>query len=108
MTTKYKELPAFETNEFKAGDAVAFYRNCGRAIGEIKDICDDRLEVIYERGNGYNSCTSVHFKQCRKLEEIKPREFYLHLWGSSIFTQEECAERGIATSNLIKVREVIE
>jgi hypothetical protein len=72
---KYKELPAFETNEFKVGDRVKVYMSPEPYIGLITEIENDLLEVIAFYCNEH---TFEHFRQCRKLEEIKPREFWVH------------------------------
>jgi hypothetical protein len=72
---KYKELPAFETNEFKVGDRVKVYMSPEPYIGLITEIEDSFLKI---EAVDYNEHTFEHFKQCRKLEEIKPREFWVH------------------------------
>jgi len=74
---KYKELPAFETNEFKVGDRIRAY---GVLVdGHIDDIVTGICKITKDHlmvdtiDNVYYS--SPHFKQCRKLVEVEPREW---------------------------------
>lgn len=78
MTKKYRELPAFETNEFKVGDNVHVY-----GCSSVKDGVLLKIRHIYstaymEARDSEDILHVVHFKQCRKLEEIKPRIFWAY------------------------------
>jgi hypothetical protein len=104
-TKKYKELAAFKTNEFKIGDMVRAYElsfRTGYVEGKILNIKGDEI------------CFSIpdmplvfHFKQCRKLEEVKPREF----WTYRVYLQDPSSNEGALLRVLdeaIKVREVLD
>ncbi|HEY5688551.1 MAG TPA: hypothetical protein VIS27_09635 [Yeosuana sp.] len=113
MMNKYKELPAFETNEFKVGDKVAFYRKCGKAIGEITSRSTNNLCIKYESRDKNTCMTETHFKQCRKLEEVKPREFNVIVTeDGEIITAPSHALPNFTFNNkpvtYIKVREVLD
>ncbi len=107
---KYKELPAFETNEFKEGDKVNLYDKLGILVGEITDISGDYIRFM-STGRNYER----HFKQFRKLEEIQPREYirYIDEFGNlykyddtSCFARTESVRAG--ATKRIKLREVLE
>ncbi len=104
---KYKEMPEFETNEFKVGNHVAFYRKSGRTEGEVQCVHGDIVEIMYGETLA-KSMTKVHFKQCRLLKEMNPREFYLVVddrgrfyWGSQSLSD-------VRDYVHIKVREILE
>jgi len=54
--------------EFKVGDEVAVYDECGRYLGHILEIEDDRLIVNYIEHDDW-APRWVHKKQCRKLRK---------------------------------------
>lgn len=126
---KYKELPAFETNEFKKEDLVHIYHSLNDVKltewihGPQKVSKLEKDYVFFDGPFGY------HFKQCRKLEEIKPREFYVKEvsisytistsdspklgWNMSSIESKNITNNFIEISEIpkegyIKVREVIE
>lgn len=108
--TKYKELPAFETNEFNVDDIINVY-NVNRQIKSIIRVING-YHIIVDSTNGEDIRQQVHFKQCRKLEEIEPLEWIV----TQVYTQHGLgiASEGINerldsySSKKIKVREVIE
>jgi len=78
--SNYKELSAFESvDEFKVGDMVQIYANL--RIGHeriIKEIDDNIVLLIYyykgeEKKDGW-----FHYKQCRKLVEVKLSEYWIN------------------------------
>jgi hypothetical protein len=102
MSKKYKELPAFETNEFKVGDRVRFYEDCDANEGEVVHVS---MNVIEVHGINYG----IHFKQCRKLEEVKPREFWIHSPGGYLVDTLSTDDRvNLKAQGYIKLREVLE
>ncbi len=114
---KYKELPAFETNEFKIGDKVAVY-NMGisfictveRIMGEMVYCLPENRMHMYECKLGRDI---YNFKQCRKLEENKPREYWLNPGIDSRYPFEGMTYNKHVASDLqlpgwIRVREIIE
>jgi len=101
---KYKELPAFETNEFKVGDKVKVYNSEGHFTAFVSEIMLNKEFLRLE-----TRTLPVHFKQCRKLEEIKPREFWVDLLENKLLPIEyEKRNKDFSKSGYIKVREVIE
>ena len=101
---KYKELPAFETNEFKVGDLVKCYDSEVSDDNEIIEVIV--ADKIYLKNYTY----SAHFKTCRKLEEIKPREFWI-VGREDEFYVYENEPKDITLSEgfkKIRVREVLE
>lgn len=108
--SKWVEQAAFETNEFKKGDALRSY--C--AIGGI-----ERCDVTSVSGDiVYSGDSEFHFKQCRLLKQVKPREWWVWLGDISVIEKLEkivaWTEKGrpdlIAHDGYkwIKVREVLE
>jgi len=115
--TKYKELPAFETNEFKVGDMVAVY-GCPSVTGSYHTGSHHDVVHIAEEGEilvgtELNPRLGFHFKQCRKLVEVEPREWWLNPVSKTYVVAGEIIEykNDDGVPNLaawIKVREVIE
>jgi len=81
MDVKYRELPEFKSaDEFKIGDKVRhyfwntnskFYESEDKVIeieGDLLMLLPTYSPVTFPPGR-------AHFKQCRKLEEVKPREW---------------------------------
>lgn len=66
---KYKEQPAFEKNDFKVGDYVRVY--------DEQYQFDCAISAINDCFVSFNTTRKLHFKQCRLLLPVKPREFYL-------------------------------
>jgi len=69
--TKYKQIePKSETeNYFKVGDTIKVYDR----ETTIQPIKVDKVDGIFVHHNG----NAFSFLQCRKLEEVKPPEYYL-------------------------------
>lgn len=108
MTTKYKELPAFETNEFKVGDKVKCFDTCTNSvvINEVYRTISNYIEI---RPENYLAGIEVHISCCRKLEEIKPREFAIGLEeGHPLQVLFGIPRIQSGSIEWIKVREVIE
>ena len=106
---KYKELPAFETNEFKVGDHVRLYGVSGSFDGTITTV---GKELIVIRGDVQ---LTGHFKQFRKLEEVTPREYirYIDEFGNLYKSGESYYFNGTEfmitePTKRIKLREVLE
>lgn len=98
MTKKFKELPAFETNEFKVGDWIICYDSeVSNGIQEIIDISKDSILLK-------NYLHWVNFRTCRKLEEVKAREFWI---DPGMFAYEYLPPH-LSPNKFIKVREVLE
>jgi len=67
---KYRELDACKSvDEFEVGDKIQYYYPMGDGDAHILKVIPPYLHC----SNGI-----YHFKQCRKLEEINPREFWIH------------------------------
>lgn len=110
MTKKYKELPAFETNEFKVGDIVNCYCEQKTHIEiPVKCLLVDKDYLLIE-DRTYQII--AHFKQCRKLVKVEPREFWLvfsheHNYSNpSVYPCEQIIAHKGAWQ--IKVREVLD
>jgi len=102
---KYRELPALEINEFQIGDLIKTYQGNQEHIFYIVSVNENILTVTYKE-DIYEEDTSIfHFKQCRKLVPIEPREFHLHSDGS--YTGINNA-KFIDREKALKVREVLE
>lgn len=71
MNKKYKELPLFETNEFKVGDEVKVY-DSSMDKNKIYVVQFVGPSLVQLQGYGF-----FNFQVCRKLEEIKAREFWI-------------------------------
>ncbi|HEY5688552.1 MAG TPA: hypothetical protein VIS27_09640 [Yeosuana sp.] len=79
MSKKYKELPAFETNEFKVGDKVICY-DSAVVVSVIHTVTKVfPTSIILSPGPEEYKGMDMNFKQCRKLEEIKPREYSVNI-----------------------------
>jgi len=64
---KYRELPECKSaDEFKVGEQVRVYNSSGDSIIEVVTISPPFLN---------NEICTFHFKQCRKVVAVKPREF---------------------------------
>lgn len=102
MSKKYKELPAFETNEFKAGDVINVYVDYNTIHKvTVNNSFGDYLDFGAELYGRY------HFKQCRKLEEVKPREFWIYS-AYDHNPDEHPDPRGVRYPKAFKVREVLD
>ncbi len=115
---KYKELPAFETNEFQRGDK--FIGHSARDIhqftciddGTISDVTTEKLDVITgERVDGNSTFRQLfHFRQCIKLEPVEPREYWLctncKFAYQMVKSPIDCCSEGEKIFPIIKVREV--
>jgi len=67
---KYKELDAAKSvDEFKVGDKFNAYEY--DAPFKNREVTDLDGNIIISVSHRY------HFKQCRKLEEVKPREWWI-------------------------------
>lgn len=76
---KYKELPASETNTFLVGQKVKVYHGHHHIQGNVNNVSG---EFVYVTEDGFYSAHSdspFHFRQCRKLEAIQPKEFYIKI-----------------------------
>jgi hypothetical protein len=112
---KYKELAAFKTNEFKVGDMVRVYDYFpyeALIVEMFNDNGEGILKVQFEDPSSVKlrSTRGVHFKQCRKLEEVIPREFWINPdeknCAAKILTSEP--DGVYARGPFIKVIEVME
>lgn len=104
---KYKELPAFETNDFIVGDTVHYYNNESMQEFVVSKIS---RELLILGKTDYHSfdLQLAHYKQCRKLVEVKPQvpreiELYYDKKSGHYFQV-----RGNGNFETIKFREVIE
>lgn len=117
--SKFRELPAFETNEFKVGDRIKCYDSVvpeNHSGYFVKD--KEGSFVSFECRIGSTHCFRAHFKQCRKLEEVKPREFYLRTipvyhpitkeYIYEYYSINDCNKPEEFSEEYIKVREVME
>lgn len=101
---RYKELPAFEKNEFDEGDTVNVYMQGNSKPYETYVLpVQNYQEKDMVKVSGHT--TLVHYKQCRKLEPMKPREWTIHtcprhVGATTAFFDHKCEEQ-------IKVREVL-
>lgn len=114
MIKKYVEQPAFETNEFKAGDNVRIYiprsnspliKKSGVEDTEVMMIDGDYL--LLKLTNHFTDDVKAHFKACRLLKEVKPREFWLDFDNNTFYEHPHGSKFSVRLS-LIKVREVLE
>lgn len=101
---KYKELPAFESNEFKVGDLINIYSPEPLQINRISKIYQDLIIVE----NSLSGCCMFHFKQCRKLVPIEAREWevWIDCYGDLFDNPKDLYYDKKAKK--IKVREVLE
>jgi hypothetical protein len=109
MSKKYKELPAFETNEFKVGDLINVY--IGHYLYKVRVTRTHEYLVFFSGADTENGEGLAHFKQCRKLEEIKPREFFIDLRtyrSTDVIPSEYSPNPWGPDMRVIKVREVLE
>lgn len=113
MSKKYIEQPAFEKNEFEVGDSVRVYLSSSKVLeGNVSFVCGRDLVGVSDE--------NFHFKQCRLLKEVKPREFwireqnvedllngkYVYGEGATISKDSACNLQG--DGPYIKFREVLE
>ena len=99
---KYREHAAFETNEFKSGDLVRIYD--AMVVGNFRT---DAVTVV--KGDLiYTGAQSYHFKQCRKVEEIKPREWWIDTKPGVWTVWENIDSIDKVKGGFIRVREVEE
>ena len=109
MNKKYKELPPFGENPFKVDDLVQCVDSCTmqRQIHIVKRVIEGYVEINTQ---DFPKGIEVHFTTCRKLEEIQPREFYLHpILGTYIESTKERVDNFKLDNGFhIKVREVLE
>lgn len=107
----WEELDAFKTNAFKVGDKVRIYYDyCVR---------DDYIVKI-EHDLLYFKTPSIgkHFKQCRMLKKVKPREWWLGQYlqqqvaklppFTAVRTEKPSDEYDDNCYNWVHVREVID
>lgn len=102
--SSYKELDAFETNEFQQNDLILDYSNGGNRIFKVINVFDVFVEYR-DYTDTLNDNKITHFKCARKLEKQPPREFYIHPDCSSLHKQFDC-ETNDRPMGYIKVREV--
>lgn len=117
MTKKFKELAAFETNEFKVGDLINVYDK-EKVIEKLVvtnidgDFIENFLTAKYnplsENQKMSIDIMRFNFKQCRKLVEVEPREFWLSESTQKFYTWDEVGSMRLVKENFIKVREVLE
>lgn len=113
----YKEIPIDDSKgvkQFEAGDFVMVYNN-GSLTGTICTI-DYQLEYLEVKHKDDIEC--FNWRQCRKLEEVKPREFWISFTESDTVSDTgklvPCFEGVIRThkpgypNDFLHVREVIE
>ncbi len=104
---KYKELDAFETNEFKRGDKVNIYNDGRVFIYFVVNVRNDIVIAAYKVDISEAMTSEFHFRQCRKLEEIKPREWLVRTDGQ--FSQFITSDLGMCPSKYtFRVREILE
>lgn len=98
--TKYKELPPESETEnyFKIGDLVHIY--CASSGGRIGP---EKVKHVWKNNIQYYGAY-YHFKQCRKLEEVKPRE----LWVCPQCDMGWVSKGSCCSSRLKKFREVLD
>lgn len=101
MNKKYRELPAFETNEFRIGDIINVYIDSGNPFKE---------EVLNVRNNLVKTSANkvIHFKSLRKLEEIKGRLFWIKDSPNGRVSVNTMVSEENESGDWIKVREVLE
>lgn len=102
---KYKELPAFETNEFKKGDRIKVYGI--QDTNYIICVVEDSKEYVVSFQPSIKGQYYAHFKQCRKLEEIKPKEYWINTnWSDMFLSRNSHSPEFI--KNCISLREIKE
>lgn len=73
--TQYRELPeAKSADEFKVGDLIRFYDGFGHTDSILE--CESKGDML--EANVRGRYENYHFKACRKLEEVKPREIWVN------------------------------
>jgi len=79
---KYKELPECKNvDEFAIGDMVNIYDDGNHLKDMAVNSIDGNVLLVSLPLGGFNSRTyQCHFKQCRKLEPIKAREFWVNCY----------------------------
>lgn len=106
---KYKEIPIDDNagpEQFKVGDRVRVYFGTlshadSFVIGmELPGVSSDAL-MIAEAGQ-------AHWKQCRKLEDVKPREIWWCTRCGAVRSNRLHCGKTCTDKNMIKMREVIE
>lgn len=100
---KYKELPAFEINQFQKGDRARVYRGDKQEDVIVEEIRVNGMLLLRSK-DIYDSF--AHFKQCRKLEELKPREWTVFLTKDGRITS--AGALNFCEAKWLRVREVLE
>lgn len=107
MTTRWKELPASETNDFRPGDRIRIYDHSFIVEAEIDYAVNDLVAVKIKSMPLTEYRYS--FRQCRKLVEERPREWHVITNGTAVVTiaadDKNPPPKGCEK---IRVREVIE
>jgi len=101
--TKYKELPINDSlgvEQFKVGDRVCGYQSQKHA-GIVESILEDSIRI---RSDHKVDLYFNHWKQCRKLVEVKPREIYI--CSKCSFTSQLADIWCLKHQTMIKMREV--
>ena len=108
---KYRELPIDDSkgvDQFKVGDRVNVYLQCHTHPfrSEVTDVNSDFLLRVKGHDNALN------WKQCRKLEEVKPREWWVNRNDLGLFNESAAIvyepNANMDPKYWIKVREVLE
>ena len=101
---KYRELPIDDSKgveQFKAGDIIKAFTKDDWYIFKAYRVLNTRVyKDIFD---------SYHWKQCRKLEKVKPREFWICTNSNCHQTWSKDTVCAICkTETVIHVREVID
>lgn len=80
--TKYREIPIDDSKgikQFQEGEIVRYfgwYDPNGGRVEYTRDVKITKIsdQLLYLEKSPY----TAHWRACRKLEEVKPREFYVH------------------------------
>lgn len=102
--TDYIEQPAFETNEFKAGDEFVAYSAPKHRVFSMTVFSIKGDVVLSEDG------ASFHFKQCRLLKKREPRAFWIFeadIRPDAFGVRISQCEKPSNLTEWIKVREVL-
>lgn len=102
---KYIEFQAFDTNQFQVGDKVRVYHSPYNVTdATVTEVQGDALLARKDPSKKTQEIFA-HFKQCRRLEEMKPREWLIYRTKSHEFTTDQTIEHYLPA---IKVIEVLE
>lgn len=105
---KHREMPSELFNTFIENDYVRVFNDSACFEGTVLAVDKDLIYFRSEEGFEF----VIHFKQCRKLEEIKPRDFLIAINEDGEISNTDHMLKGFLLNGkpvkFVKVREVIE